>query len=79
MNEYVSCKLERNKEERWIKFTQPVLLQSYTDEFNLPQDHAPTTPAENGQILVPCKKEDGMSEQEQGKDCTGVGKLLHMM
>jgi hypothetical protein len=31
MEEYVGCKLECNLEERWIKFTQPVLLQSYTD------------------------------------------------
>jgi hypothetical protein len=55
MNEYVGCKLEQNKEKRWIKFTQPVLLQSYTDEFNLPDELQPTTPAEGGPILVPCE------------------------
>jgi hypothetical protein len=44
MNEYVGCKRERNKKERWIRFTQPVLLQSYTDEFSIPADVAPKIP-----------------------------------
>jgi hypothetical protein len=36
MQAYVGCKLEWHyKEERCIEFTQPVLLKSYMDEFNL--------------------------------------------
>ena len=32
--EYVGCKMERN--DKTMKSTQPVLLQSYRDEFELP-------------------------------------------
>jgi hypothetical protein len=78
-DEYVGCKLERNKEQQWIKFTQPVLLQSYTDEFNIPDELQPTTPAEGRQILVPCERANGVREAEQSTYHTGVGKLLHMM
>jgi hypothetical protein len=52
MDDYTGCKLERNHEQGWIKFTQLVVLQSYTaDEFNLPK-----TPADAGQLLlIPCQ------------------------
>jgi hypothetical protein len=33
LNEYVGCKIDRD--EDYIKFTQPVLIQSYEDEFEL--------------------------------------------
>ena len=33
MEEYVGCKID--KEEGSIKFTQPVMLQSFKDEFDL--------------------------------------------
>jgi hypothetical protein len=52
-------------------FTQlAVPLQSYTDEFNMPKDLEPTTPAEEGQILVPCELIDGVNKVEQSKFCT---------
>ena len=79
MDKYVGCKLERNKEQQWIRFTQPVLLQSYTDEFSIPADVEPTIPAEDGQILVLCKRVNGVKESVQGMYRSGVGKLLHMM
>jgi hypothetical protein len=79
MDEYVGCKLERNWDEGWIKFTQPVLLQSFHDEFDLPDEKSPTTPAEPGQILMRCEEKDGMSAEKQGSYRSGVGKLLHMM
>ena len=79
MDEYVGCKLERNWDEGWVKFLQPVLLQSYHDEFNLPDEKNPTTPAEPGQILMPCEESNGMAAKEQVMYRSGVGKLLHMM
>jgi hypothetical protein len=79
MDEYVGCKLERNWDEGWIRFLQPVLLQSYKDEFNLPDEKEPKTPAETGQILMPCNENDGVSPAEQGRYRSGTGKLLHMM
>ena len=33
--EYVGCKIDIDRENQTIKFTQPVLLQSYEDEFDL--------------------------------------------
>ena len=37
LKEYVGCKVDYNRKEGWIKLTQPVLMQSYTDEFKLPE------------------------------------------
>ena len=36
LKEYVECKLEWNRENRSLTFTQPVLLQSFSDEFDIP-------------------------------------------
>ena len=35
LKEHVGCKLDWNKGEKWLKFTQPIFLQSYQDEFEL--------------------------------------------
>jgi hypothetical protein len=35
---YVGCKIEHNREGRWMKMTQPVMIQSFADEFELPDD-----------------------------------------
>ncbi len=35
IEEYVGCKIERTKNSS--KFTQPVLMQSYNDKFELPK------------------------------------------
>ena len=48
--EYVGCKIDYNQDEGELRFTQPVLLQSYVDEFKLP-DYEYMTPAESGQVL----------------------------
>ena len=80
MDEYLGCKLERNWDKGWIKFTQPVLIQSLSDEFNFPEDGPePLTPIEAGKILMPCKEGEGMDPVRQTKYISGVGKLLHMM
>ena len=50
MREYVGCKLDVNKDERSMKITQPVLLQSYNDEFKLPAIN-PKTPLPAGCIM----------------------------
>jgi hypothetical protein len=79
LKEYVGCKVEHNKEEGWIKLTQPVLLQSYDDEFELPKGESPRTPAIPGEVLQKGEEENQVSEKEQSKYRSGVGKLLHMM
>jgi hypothetical protein len=52
MDKYVGYKLEQNWEEESMKITQPVLLQSFVDEFDFPnEDAVPMIPANAGQIL----------------------------
>ena len=37
IQEYVGCKVHFDRANRTIKLTQPVLIQSFQDEFELPQ------------------------------------------
>ena len=49
IKEYIGCKIDYNLDERWLKFTQPVMVQSFQDEFDLSKEASkPTTPAETG-------------------------------
>jgi hypothetical protein len=77
LQEYVGCKIERDKKERWMKLTQPVMIQSFTDEFVLPNDTA-VIPAKQGEVL---SKDDGVPLPKDNSKTyrSGVGKLLHMM
>ena len=79
LKEYVGCKIDRNMEEGSIKLTQPVLMQSYSDEFNLPEGAAPNTPAIPGTMMHRSETEEVLNEEEQFKYRSGPGKLLHMM
>ncbi len=71
IKEYVRCKIERTKIS--LKFTQPVLMQSYNDEFELPKKSC-KTPALAGLVLVAGKKEEALSLALQKKYCSGTGK-----
>ena len=75
LDEYIGCKLERNVEDGWVKFTQPVLLQSFEDEFELPKNRVPNTPAEPGQILVTGNPGSELDKEQQKSYRSGVGKL----
>jgi hypothetical protein len=78
LKEYVGCKIDCNEEK--IKIMQPVLIQSFIDEFALPGE-LPVTPALHGDQLV--KEEDNaindVSAKEHSQYLKGVGKLLHLM
>ena len=78
LTEYVGCKLDCNSETRTIKFTQPVQIRSFSDEFELPSS-AYKTPAEPGKVLEPCEDGQEVSVDEQSKYRSAVDKLLHMM
>jgi hypothetical protein len=52
LNEYVSCEIDRG--EDFVKFTQPVLLQSYEDEFEFNKTRSVFTPEEQGKVLMQC-------------------------
>jgi hypothetical protein len=76
IKEYVGCKIERTKHS--LKFTQPVLMQSYNDRFELPKKSY-KTPALAGLVLVAGKKEEALSPAMQKKYCSGLGKAMHVM
>jgi hypothetical protein len=79
MKEYVGCKVDRDWEKGTLKLTQPVLLQSFTDEFELPEGNCPNTPAVPGDVLRKGEPEDEVPHALQATYRSGVGKLLHMM
>jgi len=80
MKEYVGCKVEYNREEGYMKLTQPVMIQSFSDEFELPEDgNSPRTPAEPGSVLSKGEERNLVKRDRQKFYRSGVGKLLHMM
>jgi hypothetical protein len=77
LNEYVGCKVEYNREEGWLRLTQPVLIQSFQDEFDLSGASSKClTPAEpnstqvGGAIII--------DEDKHHNYRKGVGKLIHL-
>jgi hypothetical protein len=80
MDEYVGCRLERNVEQRWFRITQPGQLQSFEDEFDLPNEKdKPFIPAEAGQVMSRAKENEGVGPDGQGAFRKGTGHLLHVM
>ncbi len=75
IKEYVGCNTERAKNS---SFTQPVLMQSYNDKFELPKK-CYKTPAPAGLVLVAGKKKEALSPAMQKKYCSGTGKSMHVM
>ena len=77
ITEYVGCKIDIDKEARTAKFTQPVLLQSFSDEFAIAGSEMPNTPG------VPLKAlQLGTEPPIEGTRRTyyrsGVGKLMYL-
>ena len=78
LKEYIGCKIDINRNERTMKITQPVLLQSYEDEFELPEKEF-KTPAEPKQVMAKTIDGCALDGDNQFKFRSGIGKLLHMM
>ncbi len=77
IKEYVGCKIDYDKMQHKLKFTQPVLLQSYKDEFETAGSEKPITP---GIPLKPLQlgKEPPVEATRRTYYRSGVGKLMHM-
>ena len=73
----MGCKVDRNNIDGSIKFTQPVLLQSYKEEYDT-SDRKPNTPAEAGTVLVKADEKTKVNKEKHTYFQSGVGKLLHM-
>ena len=78
MKEYVGCKIERDVEGRSLKLTQPVLIQSFEDKFDLP-NKTYEMPAEAKKQLMKTIEGQELPKVEQTKYRSGVGKMLHLM
>jgi hypothetical protein len=79
LKEHVGCEIDRDLTEGSVKLTQPVLLQSCGDEFDLPKGETPNAPAIPGIVLHKGRTDDAVNEKELFTHQSGVGKLLHMM
>jgi hypothetical protein len=81
MDKYVGCKVNCDFDEDSIKLTQPLMSQSFVDEFPMCMDgRANYTPAIPGDHLV--KGDDGTNIgglMQAHYYQTRAGKLLHMM
>ena len=78
VQEYVGCKIDYDRQERAIKITQPVLLQSFEDEFELSDGQFPNTPAVPGEVLRSVEERNQVDGKLQKLYRKGVGKLLHL-
>jgi Reverse transcriptase (RNA-dependent DNA polymerase) len=74
MEEYVGNKIEISEQQ--MKLTQPVLLQSFADEFGV-KASGENLPAKPGQILMKGEEKDVLSAGDQSKYRSGVGKLRY--
>ena len=80
LTDYIGNKIELNRDEHWVRLTQPVLLRSFKDEFTFSgPNKCPKTPAIPGSVLQAGTPEEGISAKEQKTYCSGVGKLLFLV
>ena len=79
MQEYVGCKVDKNWDKPSMKLTQPVMLQSFEDEFDLSEAGKSNTPSVPGSKLSKNNDECPIPPSALETYHLGVGKLLHMM
>ena len=77
LNEYVGTKIDHDKADRSMKLTQPVLLQSFEDEFDMPKEKW-SMPAAPNSVLVDVPAQEVLPPVEHKEYRKMVGKLLHM-
>ena len=65
--------------EMWSKLTQPVLLQSFADEYDTNNKKKYETPLEANKTLEKIEPQQSLSEKEKRYFRSGVSKLLHLM
>jgi hypothetical protein len=80
LKEYVGYKVDYDQAAGTMKLTQPVMIQSFQDEFELPEGKPSNTPAIPGTLMSRGEERNQVNNDEiQSTYRSGVGKLLHMM
>jgi hypothetical protein len=77
LKEYVGCKIDHDREARRLKITQPVLLQSFKDEFETNGSEHPNTPGIPMKTLQLGDK-PAVIDDRRTYYRSGVGKLMHL-
>ncbi len=79
LSKYIGCKIDRDRNKNSIRFTQPVLVQSLEDEYELPTGTPPQTPAKPGTTMTKHEDKDKLSKEMHTKYRAGIGKLQHLV
>jgi Reverse transcriptase (RNA-dependent DNA polymerase) len=77
IQEYVGNKVDIDNES--INLTQPLLLQSLKDEFNIPDGECPNNPGVHGSVLPAVIEGEELGEKDMKTYRYGVGKLLYLV
>ena len=77
MKEYIGYKIECNHKRKRLKMTQPVIIQSFKDEFNLPKKNL-ITPMPAGYITKRGKENKLISKEKQKTYWSRARKILHV-
>jgi Reverse transcriptase (RNA-dependent DNA polymerase)/Zinc knuckle len=77
IQEYVGNKVDIDSES--IKLTQPVLIQSLKDEFEIPDGEYPNNPGVPGSVLPAVIEGEELGEKDMKTYRSGVGKLLYLV
>ena len=77
LTEFIRCKLECS--DRCLRITQPVLMQSFMDEFDLLEGPVLVTPAEPGSVLMKVREGEAVDSKQQSVYRSEVGKLILIM
>ena len=78
IKEHVGCKINHKPQRGCLKIMQPVLLQSFSNEFCLPEGRSPKLPAPPGEVLTKGKPKELLPSWLQSTYRSGVGKLLYL-
>jgi Reverse transcriptase (RNA-dependent DNA polymerase) len=78
MTEFVSCHIDHDRSKSTMKFLQPVLLQSFVDEFELPARATGGTLAPPGVSLRAYEDEEQLSVTQKREFRKAIGKLWYL-
>jgi hypothetical protein len=70
--------VQDSKDGEFLEVAQPMLLQSYSNEFKLPT-RCYKTPTQARSVVVAGKKDEALSPAMQTKYPSGTGKAMHEM